>query len=176
MAIFLSFLPWFVFWLFLSFNEVEIAAIGGFTFALLEMLFDLWKKISIKILQFGSFIFFFIIGVLYFFINLEWLRKWVSPLGGIALTSIILISLLIKKPFTLQYAKEITPKKKWNNSKFIHANYVVTWAWFFCLLINSIFSILFSAIFSVELYIHWLLSLFFFGIAILFTNLYRKLL
>ena len=126
MSIFLSLVPWFVFWIFLSLHRLEVAALGGFACALFLIILDVWKKYSIKILQLGTLIFFFITAVLYFFVNLDWLGRWISPLGSIALALIVLISLIMKKPFTLQYARETAPKEKWSSSQFMHVNYIIS--------------------------------------------------
>ena len=44
--------------------------------------------------------------------------------GGLLL--IVLISLAIRKPFTLQYAREHTPKERWNDPGFIRSNVIIT--------------------------------------------------
>ena len=47
--------------------------------------------------------------------------------GGLLL--IVLISLLMRRPFTLQYAREQTPERVRNTPAFVRANYVITGAW-----------------------------------------------
>jgi hypothetical protein len=47
--------------------------------------------------------------------------------GGLLL--IVLISLAIGKPFTLQYAREHTPVERWNDPGFIRSNVVITSVW-----------------------------------------------
>ncbi len=174
MAIFFSFVPWFIFWIFLSLRMIEIAALGGFVFALLIIIFDVWKKYSIKILQLGTLIFFFIIAILAFVVNLDWLGRWVNPIGTIALALIMFISIIIKKPFTLQYAKETTPIVKWKSPQFIRVNYIISWVWFIMLFINSFFSVLFTTILPVKIWVNWTISLSCFGVAIAFTQIYRN--
>lgn len=174
MSIFLSLVPWFVFWIFLSLQRLEVAAFGGFAFAFFIILLGIWKKYSIKILELGTLIFFFITALLYFFVNLDWLVRWINSLGSVALFLIVLISILIKKPFTLQYARETTPKERWFSPAFMHVNYIISWAWCLMMFINSIFSVLFTTILPVQSWVNWVVSLSCFGIAILFTNQYRR--
>lgn len=42
---------------------------------------------------------------------------------------IVLITLIVGKPFTLQYAREQVPKSLWNTPQFIRSNYVITAVW-----------------------------------------------
>jgi hypothetical protein len=47
--------------------------------------------------------------------------------GG--LLAIIIASLLLHEPFTLQYAREQAPPEQWKTAIFLRTNYVVTGAW-----------------------------------------------
>jgi len=47
--------------------------------------------------------------------------------GG--LLAIVLVSLAVRQPFTLQYAKEQTPPEVWRNPAFLHVNDVITAGW-----------------------------------------------
>ena len=47
--------------------------------------------------------------------------------GGLLL--IVLITIVIGKPFTLQYAHERTTKDLWNSPGFIRTNYIITAVW-----------------------------------------------
>lgn len=173
MSILFSLIPWIIFWIFLSFRMIEAAALGGFSFALFIIVLDIWKKYSMKILQLGTLIFFFIIAILAFFVNLDWFGRWINVIGSIALTLIVFISIIIKKPFTLQYAKETTPVEKWESPRFIHINYIITYAWLLMMSINSIFSVLFTTILPVKTLVNWIFSLSCFVAAMTFTKIYR---
>ena len=43
--------------------------------------------------------------------------------------AISLVSLLIRRPFTLQYAREVVDAETAQLPGFLQANYVITWAW-----------------------------------------------
>jgi hypothetical protein len=47
--------------------------------------------------------------------------------GGLLL--IVLVSMALRRPFTLQYAKEQVPSEHWNTPEFLHTNYVISGAW-----------------------------------------------
>jgi hypothetical protein len=42
---------------------------------------------------------------------------------------IVLTTLIIGRPFTLQYAREQVPENLWNTPRFIRSNYVITGVW-----------------------------------------------
>ncbi|MEI9991293.1 MAG: hypothetical protein WDM86_14755 [Rhizomicrobium sp.] len=56
--------------------------------------------------------------------------------GG--LLAIIVFSLLLHEPFTLQYAREQVAQEQWGAPAFLRANYVVTAVWMAALLIMTI--------------------------------------
>ncbi|MDL2404144.1 hypothetical protein PY650_00430 [Rhizobium calliandrae] len=45
------------------------------------------------------------------------------------LVAIVLISILIRRPFTLQYAREQVARELWDSPVFIRTNYVITSVW-----------------------------------------------
>jgi hypothetical protein len=47
--------------------------------------------------------------------------------GGLFL--IVLVSIALRRPFTLQYAREQTAPEIWNRPEFLHANYMISAAW-----------------------------------------------
>lgn len=47
----------------------------------------------------------------------------------VGLLLIVLTTLMIGKPFTLQYAREQVPQSLWNTPQFIRSNYVITGVW-----------------------------------------------
>ncbi len=42
---------------------------------------------------------------------------------------IVLVSMAVGRPFTLQYAREQVPPEFWDRPEFIRTNYVITGAW-----------------------------------------------
>ena len=45
------------------------------------------------------------------------------------LLAIVLISMAVRRPFTLQYAREQVPQELWGSAEFIRTNYVITGVW-----------------------------------------------
>lgn len=47
----------------------------------------------------------------------------------LGLLLVVLASIAIRRPFTLQYAREETPRELWNQPEFVRVNYVITFVW-----------------------------------------------
>jgi hypothetical protein len=45
------------------------------------------------------------------------------------LFAIVLVSMIVRRPFTLQYARESVPEALWSTPEFLRTNYVITAAW-----------------------------------------------
>ena len=82
-----------------------------------------------KILEFGTVILFAVLLLYTIFrgpvLSVIAVRLWVD--AGLLL--IILFSLLLRRPFTLQYAREQVEPELWNHPEFIRTNTIITAAW-----------------------------------------------
>ncbi len=58
-----------------------------------------------------------------------WLDRWSGEVSNAMLVVVALGSIVLRAPFTIQYAREITPKENWDTPLFVHINYVLTWVW-----------------------------------------------
>lgn len=59
----------------------------------------------------------------------HWLGLWSAELCNVIIAAIAGLSLAVRKPFTLQYARETTEREYWNSPLFLRINYVITAVW-----------------------------------------------
>lgn len=173
MSVLINFIPWLCYWVFLSFGAIYLAIWLAFISALFISLNELRKGHS-KILTVGTLVFFFLMILMITFTKPSWFWHEINLMGNMALAFITLLSIILRKPFTLQYAMENTPKERWNSPKFIHANFVITWAWLIAFLCMSLPA---AAIFlGIEspLWFSWFFSVCCFMGVTVFTNWYKK--
>lgn len=142
MQMILGFLPWILFWVILGFHEPEPAAFSAFFATLIVIINDRRKGKSVKMLLAGTLIFFLILAVAALFTDLNQAGPWVRFWSDAVLVLIALLSILIRKPFTIQYAQEMMPKEYWKSTVFIRTNYVITYAWLTAFGLNLIFPVL----------------------------------
>jgi hypothetical protein len=129
MTIFLILVPYAVFALLMLVTSASISLFTAAAICLAVIAFDVARGRSIKILGAGSVIVFAAVGL---YISL------VDPTvgtpaakfavdAGIFLVS--LLSILLRYPFTLQYAREAVDTETAQLPGFLRANYLITWAW-----------------------------------------------
>lgn len=84
---------------------------------------------SAKILEIGTFILFAGLAIYSYVAQPAWSVIGVRLLVDTGLLLIVLTSMVIGKPFTLQYARESVDAQYWDTPEFLRTNYVITAAW-----------------------------------------------
>ena len=130
MRILLSFVPYFVFGFILDAVPVAlaclIAAIVGLVIALGDYLM---RGRSIKLLDGGTIAIFVIVALIAAFLKPALQPSWVWVATNAGLLAISLVSLAIRRPFTLQYAREQVGPDLWNSPVFLAVNDRITAVW-----------------------------------------------
>jgi hypothetical protein len=124
--------PWILMALLTGPGRFEEAAAAAFGLSLLLVLGGHRRGSSIKFLEAFDVTYFAALVLLAQFGSdglIDWLEHWGGEMTNIALVAFALGSILIRQPFTLQYAKESTPEELWKNPLFLHINYMITWSW-----------------------------------------------
>lgn len=84
---------------------------------------------SAKVLEVGSALVFVGLAIFTLVTNPEWSIVGVRLAVDAGLLVIVLVSLAIRRPFTLQYARERVPQEHWGSPTFVRTNSVITAAW-----------------------------------------------
>jgi hypothetical protein len=124
----LGFLPWMLF-LFIAghtMTSLKIAIIISFVTAVAFGFGDLRRGF---ILTWGTCIFFVSCLILVNLLDNIWMASEMDLVSNLALASIMWFTILIGKPFALQYAKQGTPKERWNDANFIRGCMIITVVW-----------------------------------------------
>ena len=111
---------------------VTSAAVSLFTAAaicLSVIAYDLVRGRSIKILGAGSVIVFTAVGGYTLLIDPAMSNSAVKFAVDTGIFLIALMSIVIRHPFTLQYALEVVDTETAKLPGFMKANYIITWAW-----------------------------------------------
>ena len=87
------------------------------------------RRESIKILEVGTFVLFAGLTVYTLAAAPRWTVATVRLAVDTGLLSIVVVSLAIGRPFTLQYARERVPEQFWDSPIFMAVNRAVSWAW-----------------------------------------------
>jgi hypothetical protein len=129
MTIFMILAPYGIYALLMLLTSATVSVFAGAAVCLATVAVDVARGRSVKVLAAGSAILFAGIGLYLVFINgaLGTLAIKVSVDAGIFIIS--LGSMLIRRPFTLQYAIESVPAEIAAMPGFLRANYIITGAW-----------------------------------------------
>jgi hypothetical protein len=124
--------PWILMALVVGEGTFEEAAAAAFGLSLLLVIGSHRRGSSVKLLEIFDLTYFGLMALLALFASKDvigWLERWGGEMTNIALVAFALGSILIRQPFTLQYAKEQTPQEYWTIPLFLRINYVITWSW-----------------------------------------------
>jgi hypothetical protein len=130
MNILLAFAPFLVFALVDRFvSPVAGLASGALVAAALVVRDAVSRNKKVKVLEVGTLILFGVLAIYALFGKMPSSIIWARLCVDAGLLLIVLISMAIRCPFTLQYARETTPETLWREPEFIRVNYVITAVW-----------------------------------------------
>lgn len=84
---------------------------------------------SVKVLEIGTLVLFGGLALYALLSGATWSVIGVRLRVDSGLLLIVLVSLAIRRPFTLQYARETVPQELWSEPEFIRTNNVITAVW-----------------------------------------------
>lgn len=130
MAYLLAFAPWLVFAVIPS-----GAWAWGAVIALVLALAGIVRQtrgglpLDAQIIALGTAVYFAALAALAFAEPHSKLHDYTAAMASGALALISVISIAVRKPFTLGIAKQDTPREYWDNPIFLRVNYVITGVW-----------------------------------------------
>jgi hypothetical protein len=129
MGILIGFAPFFVFSVLTRFASpgTSLWAAAG-TCAIL-ILHENVRGSSIKILEAGTFVLFAVLGSYSFVARSTWDVPIVRTVVDSGLLATMLLSLIIRRPFTFQYTKEEVSESVWQSPTFLKNNQIISSAW-----------------------------------------------
>jgi len=133
-SLFLAFAPWIVFLILAgpSLPKLKIAVIAASLVTIVMWVTKLHRGIILWV----GVIFFSWALIAVFGIQHIWTIRHLGVLSNGMLAAGTILSILVRKPFTLEYAKQKTPSKYWDSPIFIRTNYIITGVWALVFLIN----------------------------------------
>jgi hypothetical protein len=129
MTIFLILVPYGAFAVLMLVSTATASLFGSAAICLMVIAYDLLRGRSIKILGAGSVIVFAAIGCYLTLIDPGLSNSAVKFAVDTGIFLIALTSIVIRRPFTRQYALEVVDAQTAQQPDFIKANYIITWAW-----------------------------------------------
>lgn len=168
-----NFLPW-ILYFFIAGKTQESLNFAIEVAAITSILFELKYLKAGFVLSWGTLIFFVFMFIAVVILNNQWIAKhaWVFSNGTLAL--IAWISIIIRKPFTLQYAKQQVPSDQWQHPIFMKINYILSSVWGLCFLVSIFLHLIKIYYFSFPAWIYESLSDLSIFFAIWFSSWFPK--
>ncbi|WP_156431512.1 hypothetical protein [Mycobacterium sp. GA-1199] len=69
---------------------------------------------------------------------IDWLQLWSGELSNIVLAVFAVGTLIVRRPFTMAYAKDTTPREHWDTAPFRRINFAITGAWAAAFVVSAI--------------------------------------
>ena len=129
MAIFLILAPFGSFALLMVVTSAQVSLFASAAICLAVIGIDVYRGRSIKMLGAGCVIVFAGLGAYVWLIDPNLSQSAVKLMVDIGVLAISLVSLIIRKPFILQYALEEVDAETAKLPGFRKAIYIITWAW-----------------------------------------------
>lgn len=133
--------PWIAMSILAGPDRFEIAVGVALAMSVAVLLLGRFEGGSVKLLEVASILFFAalaIVGLLVDKATLADLDDLIGEISNVALAVITFGSIIVRRPFTLQYARETTPREFWDEPRFVRTNYVITFVWAMAFLVAAI--------------------------------------
>lgn len=124
--------PWIVYAIVEGPSRLELSAGIALGIAVIVLSMNWLRGESPKMLEFADVIYFAALMIVVAYADdgtRRWLELWGGELANIVLAVIVFGSILIRRPFTLAYAKEDAPPEVWDSPEFLRVNYLISWVW-----------------------------------------------
>lgn len=124
--------PWALLSILSAPGRFEIAVASALALSVLILLVGLARGIKIHLLEVFGAVFFAALAIVGLFATnsvLRFLEVWAGELTNISLALFAWFTVLIRRPFTMAYAKDTTPQEYWDSPLFKRINNVITAVW-----------------------------------------------
>jgi hypothetical protein len=142
MMIFLILAPYAAFATLMLVTSAAVSLFAAAAICLMVMVYDAFRGRSTKMLGAGSVILFLALATYITLVDSSLSSSAVKLTVDAGVLAISLMSLAIRQPFTLQYAREAVDTETAKLPGFFRANYVITWAWAAAFLLMAVANVL----------------------------------
>lgn len=132
--------PWIILGVFEGPGRTVWAVLAALVLSVAFVAADVVRGRTLKLLGAVNIVYFAVLLVVVNLVGpagLDWIEVWLGEISNITLTVIAVGSIAVRMPFTLQYARDETPRELWDHPLFLRINYVITWFWAASFLVSS---------------------------------------
>lgn len=169
--------PWILMGIVNGPGRFEEAASVALALSLLTLWVGVRRGVPVHLLEAFTVVYFGVLAVLGLVASdgaIEWLQLWAGALSSVALAAFAIATLLARRPFTLAYARDTTPREHWDSLVFLRINYVISAGWAAAFLFSAIVGVYGDAVLrdNDNLWTAWVLPIGAIIFAVSFTEFY----
>ncbi|GAC1559872.1 MAG: hypothetical protein NVS2B5_23390 [Beijerinckiaceae bacterium] len=174
MSLLLSFAPFILFAILMRLGDVLFALLAASALSALLILRERRRGKSVKILEAGTAGLFGALAVFTAITRYDWAIFEARLAVDLGLLAIVLGSMIARRPFTLQFAREEVPQEFWGNPSFIATNYIITAAWALAFLVMVLADVAMAYVAAIPLWVGVLVTILALAVAAWFTRWYPR--
>ena len=172
MNVLLGLSPFIVFFVLMRSVSPTVGLAGALVTSALLVLRMRLRRESLKILEVGSLALFGLLIVYTLAARPQWTVATVRLAVDVGLLAIVVISLAVGRPFTLQYAREQVAEQFWNTPQFMAVNRAISSVWGACFLVMVLADVAAEYVAAIPIWVDVAASVLAFVAAVTFTRLY----
>jgi hypothetical protein len=172
MAMFVGLAPWILYWVLVSNNTFEEAAVAALVAAVVLTGWGMTHGQKPHLLDWGTLVWFAGLVIIALATDDQFMADWSYALSNFALAAIVLVSILVGEPFTRAYAKETVPQEHWDSPLFRKGTAVIAWAWLGIFVLMGVSTIIAQQNPSDELWWNWIVPIGLFIAGLKFNHWY----
>lgn len=158
------------------------AVLVGLGLAVAINLINVVRRQPLMALEVGTAVVFAVFVIMALTLSDAFLERWLQPLGNAGLFAIVLVSIIIGRPFTLQYARKSTPPEQWDEPGLVYVCQLLAWVWAGTMAFMTIVSVIPPIVDGdatvrdaddmLSVICYWVLPFVALGLAMIFTSKY----
>ncbi len=129
MGILAGFAPWIVYWVLVGNVPFGAAVLAALAIAVLSLVIGRVSGRPGKTLEIGAIGTFSVLTVLTFGASQWFMERWIQPLSNVGILLVVLIGVLIGRPFVREFAEADQPVEVTESELFGRITTLVTWIW-----------------------------------------------
>ena len=129
MGLLVGFAPWIVYWVLVGNVPFLLALLVSLSLAVGAMFVGRVKKLPGLTFEIGTLGTFFFLTVLTLTVSKSFLERWLAPLSYAGIFAVVLVGVLIGKPFVREFANIVQPAEVTNTDLYLRITTVLTWIW-----------------------------------------------
>ena len=124
-----GFLPWIVYWILVGNVPFTTSVLVALGVAVAVTTATYARTRSVKLFEAGAIVIFVALLVITLAGEESFLERWIQPISNLGILVLALATVVVGRPFTLEYARESTPPEVQGTAGFLYVNRVLTWVW-----------------------------------------------